>query len=131
MSETERAAQHAMAIEVVVFLRTYERHILQLVATWFDMPLYQAVSSEIDEIRACCASLPETSVAWVGVLISHADLVHCLWRSSQAHGKPAADEIQSRLSEHLACIATLAHDCERLAATPQAEPHTEPQRAWT
>lgn len=126
MSASQRAAQHRIAIEVAASLRGYERDIRLLVVTWLDMGLYEEVSVQVDEIRACCALLPEAAVPWIGLLVSHADLVHCLWRSSQAQDRPADAEIQLRLSEHLGCIESLACRCRRIAAD------SEPQRqhAW-
>lgn len=116
MSASECQVMEATAVEVVASLDAYERHVRQLVFTWLDMDLYGTVSAEIDTIRLCCAAMPELSVPWVALLVSHAELVHCLWRSGQPGQHLATGELQRHLQEHLQCIATLAERSRRLRA---------------
>ena len=107
MTAGECSAMQATAGDVEASLAAYERHVRQLVYTWLDMDLYQLVSAEIDALRKACAGFPQLSVPWVELLVSHAELVHCLWRSSQPTRRPAQGELQQRLQEHLRCIAVL------------------------
>ena len=116
MSASECQVMQATALEVVTSLSAYERHVRQLVSTWLDMDLYQLVSDEIDTIRHACAALPELSVPWVALLVSHAELVHCLWRSGQPSQRPTQRELHERLDDHLLCIAALAERSKRIAA---------------
>jgi hypothetical protein len=115
MAESECQATQAAATEVEAALDVYERHVRRLVLTWLDMDLYRTVSAEIDDLRSCCTALPELSTAWVALLISHADLVHCLWRSSQPGERVSREELQRRLDEHLDCIQALGDRSHQLA----------------
>lgn len=114
MSAVQREAAQASALRVVAALETYEQQVRRLAAEWLDIELYHSASAEIERIRAACAKLPQVSVAWVDLLISHAELVHCLWRSGQPQGASAAALVQQRLHEHLASIAALAERCRML-----------------
>jgi hypothetical protein len=105
----------AMALQAATALARYERHVRKLAATWLDMELYATVSEEVDEIRRACAPMPELAVPWTKLLISHAELVHVLWRSSQEQPAISAEDVDKRLQEHLACIDSLARRCLRLA----------------
>lgn len=107
MSGCDCQAVNAAAEDLGTWLGTYEAHVRQLVFTWLDMDLYHTVSAEIDAIRSLCADLPELSVPWVALLVSHAELVHCLWRRGQPGQRPGSGELQQRMQEHLQCIAAL------------------------
>lgn len=113
MSGCECQAVQA-AEDLDTWLATYEVHVRQLVSTWLDMDLYHTVSAEIDAIRAACGMLPELSVPWVALLVSHAELVHCLWRRGQPGHPPGTGDLQQLLQEHLQCIARLAERSRRL-----------------
>lgn len=117
MSECECQATQAAAHELEAWLAEYEAHVRQLVVTWLDMDLYHTVSAEIDEIRNVCAAAPELSAPWVDLLVSHAELVYCLWRRGQPEQRPGSGEVRQHLREHLRCIARLAERCRRLADT--------------
>ena len=117
---TQAAAELAAALDM------YERHVHKLVDTWLDMDLYLVVSGEIDAIKLRCAPLPELSVPWIALLISHAELVHCLWRRSQSSPRSETDETQQRLAEHLHSIQLLAARCRTLAQSAGARAATRP-----
>lgn len=105
-----------MAIETAAALARYERHVRRLASTWLDMDLYHMVSREIDEIRRNCALLPQASVACSELLISHAELIHALWREGQAVCNESCEDSTDMLQEHLVCIDLLARRCLRLAS---------------
>jgi hypothetical protein len=105
----------ASACETVRVLARYERHIRRLASTWLDMELYQTVSEEIDNIKGCCGLVPQLARPWAALLVSHADLVHALWRSGQGAGAGPTPEVAAKLSEHVACIDSLARRCLRVA----------------
>lgn len=122
MSASQHAAQRATAMQIAGVLRSYERHIVRLVPSWLDVDLYQTASLEIDQVRAWCGTLPGVSVPWIGLLISHADLMLSLWNSA-GHPPGACDaEIRQRLDEHVACIHALADRCHQLAGQPAGKP---------
>lgn len=105
----------ASARETVAALARYERHVRRLAATWLDMDLYQTVSQEIDEIKGFCALVPQLALPWAALLVSHADLVHALWRAG-AHGGPTdSPQVERKLQDHLACVDSLARRCLRVA----------------
>ena len=111
MSDRHTPALRAAALRAAVALERYELHVRRLAATWLDMELYRTVSAEIDEIKGHCACLPQFSVAWVSLLISHSELIHCLWRSTQAGNVVPWQERQRHLLDHIACIRVLADHC--------------------
>lgn len=115
MSASHFPAVRATALHAATALARYERHVRKLAATWLDMELYRTVSQEIDEIQRDCTMLPDVAAAWAALLVSHADLVHALWRSTQP-ATPAgpAPEVRPQLEQHLACIDTLARRCLRV-----------------
>ena len=83
----------------------------RLAETWLDMELYRTVSEEVEEIRLLAASASTLSVPWVELLISHAELIHCLWRNKFAAGDPRLGELRVR---HAKAVATLRRQCLRL-----------------
>jgi hypothetical protein len=113
MSAGDAAATRASALSAAAALASYERHVRRLATTWLDMELYRTVSAEIDAIGRACAQLPSVRVPWVALLVSHAELVHALWRSD---GQSAdLGGCAEALHEHLQCIDALARRCLRVA----------------
>ena len=47
--------------------------------------------------------------------MSHADLVHTLWRCGDAGGGEAPPDVAAKLQEHLACVDSLARRCLSMA----------------
>lgn len=93
MSARELPAVDAMAFRLAVLLEQYEQDVEELTSTWFDPALYARVSRELGEMRLLCAQLPLLSVQSIDLLISHAELVHCLWTGSptgKRHARPNA-----------------------------------------
>lgn len=126
MSAGQQAADAVTAMQIVDALRAYERHMVRLASGPLDMDVYQAASLEIDQIRAWCGTLPQASVPWIGLLISHADFVYLLWRDRD----DATPErtVQQRLRDHRAAIRALVMRCEKLAARGRPDPGLRP--AW-
>ncbi|HEX7891847.1 MAG TPA: hypothetical protein VF522_21045 [Ramlibacter sp.] len=117
MSVNDSQAVQATARHLVVALESYEPHVRELVSGWLDMELYLTVSAEVDDLKLCCSTLPELSVPWVSLLISHAELVHCLWRSSQPV-PPRRYEVERRLDEHLESVRWLRARAKMIAGAP-------------
>lgn len=117
MSADDRPIMTASARQIVRALARYERHVRRLAGTWLDMDLYNTVSEEIDDVRAICGLVPQLALASAGLLVSHADLVHALWRSGETGGAGLAPEVAAKLQEHLACIDGVARHALRLSET--------------
>lgn len=113
MSDMNRGLEQAIAMQLVSSLEQYEEQCAEMVRTWLDMETYAEVSALVDEMRPRCASLPRLSVAWMAFLISHSELVFCLWRAGAgSSGKP---EVQACLLQHAAAVRSLRQYCVRLA----------------
>ena len=113
MSAGDFEALGSAPLQVANALARYERHVRKLAVTWLDMELYGIVSDEVDAVRNCCGGIPELGVAGIALLISHAELIHALWRRGE-RSDDGDDEVATRLQDHLACIDTLARRCLRL-----------------
>lgn len=122
MSAGDFQALRSVPLEVANALARYERHVRKLATTWLDMELYATVSEEVDVIRRYCAGFPDLSLAATALLISHAELIHALWRRGE---HPEGDnDVAVRLQDHLACIDTLARRCLRLLERDdESSPH--------
>lgn len=90
-------------------MKNYGLAVDSLVETWLDMELYQSVSRQIDHMRMLSASLPHVAVPWVGLLISHAELIHCLWKCGETF-KPSA-EMQACRARHERAVMALRDQC--------------------
>lgn len=113
MLETKTRMERAIAFQLAAALERYEEQSAEMVRTWLDMDLYAQVSGLVDEMRLHCASLSRLSVPWVAFLISHSELVFCLWRlgSRPAGGCP---EVQACVGRHSAALRDLRQCCVRL-----------------
>jgi hypothetical protein len=80
-------------------LERYALHVAQLTVRWKDADLYNRVSQDVDAVRLACQSHPELNSAWVGLLISHAELMHALWQAPGTLPEPGAAERQRLLAK--------------------------------
>jgi hypothetical protein len=78
-------------------LERYALHIAQLTARWKDAELYNRVAQDVDAVRLACQVHPDLNSAWVGLLISHAELMHALWQAPGTLPDPGAAERQRLL----------------------------------
>jgi hypothetical protein len=93
-------------------LEQYDGECAELVRTWLDMELYTEVSGLVDEMRTCCEWFPELSVRWVAFLISHSELMFCLWQSGS--GNSRGPEVQACARNHSATLRHLRKGCARV-----------------
>ena len=109
MSARELPHVAASAFCLAALLEQYEQDVDQLTSTWCDADLYERVNQELGQMRLLCGGLPMLSVAWVHVLISHAELVHCLWRGmAGAKGSRPAEDCKA---DHLLAVRALRQKC--------------------
>lgn len=109
MSASQRRAIDAIAFEMTAAIENYEHGIDQLVVTWPNMDLYHSVSRQVDHMRMLSTALPQVAVPWVSLLISHAELVHCLWKCGEAFA-PSAD-FETCRARHARAILMLRERC--------------------
>jgi hypothetical protein len=111
MSAREFPAVDATAFRLAALLEQYEQDVEELTATWWNAEVYERVNQGLSEMRLLCAGLPQMSVAWVHVLISHAELVNCLWRSATKPQDCRSPE--DCKAEHLLAVGALRQKCLR------------------
>ena len=106
MSARDQDTREAIALQLIEALEAYEADVKLLCGSWLDMELYQSVSQQVDELRLYAAALPRVSVQWVAVLISHAELIHSLWKARKSEADDAAS-VENLLVDHIAAIHLL------------------------
>lgn len=115
MAKSHFVELDAVAGHLLSALGQYEEDVVQLVQGWSadpDMEHYARVSRQIDGMRDLCGLLPLLAAQWVTVLISHAELMHALWRISQSH--EAGLGLGEHLQDHRGAIEALRAKCRRL-----------------
>jgi hypothetical protein len=120
MSASHAPVLDAVAFQLAAALERYELDLAVLMDTWLDMDRYREVSEQVEQIRMYAAALPQLSVAWVEVLISHAELIHHMWRRQNARPAPAPEEVRELRKRHAAAIERMRAGCLRLLARPPA-----------
>jgi hypothetical protein len=116
MSATHAPALDAITFQLAAALEQYERSVQRMVDGWLDMDRYRSVSAQIEEIRMYSASLPQLSAPWVELLIAHAELVHCLWRSEHGASLQDGRTLPQVREHHGQCVEILRGRCLRLLA---------------
>ena len=115
MSASAAPALDAIAFQLAAELEKYDQDTDKLIRTWPDMDLYRELSAQIDRIRMYSSALAEARVQWVELLITHSELVHCLWRAEYGQPAPDAREQLAQVRErHADCVAALRNRCLRL-----------------
>lgn len=116
MSAHQRTAIDATALRLAALLEQYERDVEELTSTPADTALCVRFRRGVDDIRRLCAACPVLSVPWLHVLISHAELVHCLWPGSSAAADTGVAERCK--AHHLVAVRAFRQQCLRhLACT--------------
>jgi hypothetical protein len=116
MSVSHRHALPAIATQLVAALKQYDADVGQMIEAWPDLERYQSVSGQIERIRMYCSTLDEARVQWVELLITHAELVHLLWRSQYGKDPAPKEQVQSVRERHGDCVAALRGRCARVIA---------------
>ena len=127
MPDMNKWMEQDNATRLAAALEQYDKQCEEMVRTWLDMDRYVAVSALVDEIRMYCGSLPGVSAAWVAFLISHCDLVFCLYQvGSGCSGSP---EVQARVRHHAVAQRNLRQSCARMLAGDHGGP-ASPLSRW-
>lgn len=122
MAKSHCVELDAIAVQLLSALGEYADGVAQLVQGWSaepDMEHYARVSRQIDGIRDLCSLLPLVTVQWAAILISHAELMHALWRVSQSPASEPPPE--ERLEHHRAALASLQCKCRRMILHPDGQ----------
>ena len=120
MSDVNRGMEQATAVRLAAALEQYDRQCAEMVRTWLDMEMYAEVSALVDEMRRCCSWFPLLSVPWAAFLISHSELVFCLWRAGS--GNSCSPEVQACARDHAATLRKLRQSCARFCEGDQGGP---------
>ena len=113
MSRSHFPELHAILVELLSELEGYESHIRRLVQEWHaerDVVLYGEAGKAMERMRLLAVAVPQLSVPWAMVVISHAELMHNLWRVLRGATLEPALETE----DHIAAVTTLATHCRRL-----------------
>ena len=119
MSASAAPALDAIAFQLAAALEHYETRVSSVVAAWPDLEGYADASAQMDKIRLYSESLPDLRVQWVDLLITHAELVHHLWRSQDGVPGAHAARVAPALEQHLDAVAALSNSCHRVMARPR------------
>lgn len=122
MSADSLFLNKAAASKALAALERYEPDARKLAGSWLDAELYSRVAQEIEDVRRCCASLPLVSAQWTTLLIAHAELVHCLWRSTRPESSTDATDRRLHLERVIACSHGLRDACRRVATGGRQAP---------
>lgn len=115
MSAAHRVPQVA-AFQALCAIDAYESSITALVAHWPDSVRHAQATEDLQQVRRWMPAIPGAAVAWVTVVISHAELLHTLWRRP-GDPKWARVHASELLCEHLLALASLQSRCRRQAQT--------------
>lgn len=113
MSCTDTQTLDTTAFKLLVALERYEAGFDELLKRWGDPAAFRTAGMRVDEIRLYSASLPTTTVQFVALLISRAELLQCLWQLGDA---VRAEELARCAQEHEAAIAALRQECLHVLA---------------
>lgn len=113
MPATRLAPIEATTFQLLGELEAYELHLHEVARQWGqtgDVVLFGEAGRSLDRIRGLASALPAVSALWVMVMVSHAELMHDLWRVSNGERLDMACEVQG----HLAYVRELATACRQL-----------------
>jgi hypothetical protein len=100
---------------VAAALERYQASWDQLIDSWFDRERFQAVNTELDEIRKLAAGLPQLSVDMMEVIMRHAQLLRALVRAA---GSQHAAQVTALRQKHKSAIEAIRAKCVRFLAPP-------------
>ena len=108
-------ATDVIAVQLAAVLEAYDARIRRVVQAWPDPEGYAQAGAQVESIRLYSASLPQLRVAWIELLITHAELAHHLWAGQHGTSVAQAASVASALEQHLGAVALLRDRCRRLA----------------
>jgi hypothetical protein len=109
MSARELPSLDAKAFQLMEILERYDQDLHALASSPSDTGLRLRVGQALDAMRPACAGVPLLSVAWVRLMISHAELLHSLWPATA----PGTERrpVQSCRQDHLLAVRALREAC--------------------
>lgn len=113
MSRSHFPELNAILFQLLAELEAYESHIERLGRDWEtrrEVVLFGAAGKAMDRMRLLAVAIPELSVQWVMVMISHTELMHNLWRMT----KGAPLDVATEVEDHLASVAAMVAKCRKL-----------------
>lgn len=89
MSADQFRGSGALAFRLAALLESYEARMEELESCRMAGTVHAQVRQLMEEMRVVSAGLPLPVVAWLQLMISHAELCHELWQCQQAGGSSA------------------------------------------
>jgi hypothetical protein len=111
MANSSKDLQAAAARRALAVLERYGRDVRQLAADPLEAEHYRAAGEQMDEIRRCCAVVPEFSLPVTMLLISHAEFVQHLWNASAGRAGAGVPSTRQMLQVQLSRVDELATAC--------------------
>jgi hypothetical protein len=119
MSAAQSDAVDAIGFQLLAALEKYEADVAAMIGSWPDLDRYREVSEQVEHIRMYSSALQEVRVQWVEVLITHAELVHVLWKAQYGRPDGAREKIETVRSHHADAVLALRNRCLRILARSQ------------
>lgn len=103
----QRSDNSAAAFRLLAAVDSYSVSLERLVQGWAS-DVYAEVAGAYQKVRAAASTVPDAAVAWVSLVISHAELLGGLW--SQCQGRPTAT-LNAAKQRHGSAVAALRRCC--------------------
>jgi hypothetical protein len=113
MSASQAPALDAISLQLVAALELYEADTRAMIDAWPDLERYRTVSAQVEQIRMLSSALPELRLQWAELLITHAELIHHLWRVQYGPPRAVREQIASFRERHSDAVAALRGRCLR------------------
>jgi hypothetical protein len=113
MSRHHSPELNAIVFQLLAELEGYELQVHRLAREWEstqELVLFGETGRAMDRMRALAGALPQLSVQWVMIMISHTELMHNLWRVSRGE----KIDIPAEIKGHLEAVDAMAAKCRRL-----------------
>jgi hypothetical protein len=113
MHQHHLPASETTTFQLLAELESYEALVVALVRTWQASPeliVFGEVGQSMERMRTLAGALPSVSAQWIMVVISHAELMHNVWRLSR--GEPM--DLAAEVDDHLVSVSSMACTCRLL-----------------
>ena len=113
-SVTDNGSTGSARAATAILLDCYLNDVRKLVLPRADPQLHARLHRELQAIRRSCALGPELSLAWLHLLVAHAELAHGVWSDECAHCAIPSLERRRQLRRVIEAAAELRRHWLRL-----------------